>query len=192
MDVGGSTALAAIIKAALRGGVEGAVVVGGANAELLKAAVAHRLQDIGIPVVVAANPEPERGMMSSIRVGVRAVPDGIAVLVWPVDHPFVSHETVRELLAACDSDIVVPECDGTSGHPTFFAGALVPLILALDDAGGLNRLVHRYPERVRRLTVDDPGVTVDVDRPDDLVRGLELVGARSRQSRRDLPPSRRQ
>ncbi|HEY4177721.1 MAG TPA: NTP transferase domain-containing protein [Kofleriaceae bacterium] len=54
---------------------------------------------------VVDNPNPERGMASSISLGFaelsRAVPRTVtAAFLWPVDHPFVREATLRELIKA--------------------------------------------------------------------------------------------
>ena len=98
-----------------------------------------------------------------------ALPGGSDILIWPVDHFNVSAETVVRIAGArALRGIVVPCHRGAGGHPTMFPYDLVPDILALDDSGGLNRMLRLHSERVHRLDVNDPGVVRDVDRPADL------------------------
>jgi CTP:molybdopterin cytidylyltransferase MocA len=116
-------------------------------------------------------------MMSSVREGVSALPFGTHALVWPVDHPYVTDTTIREMIAAASAaslsedpaDIVVPTYLGYGGHPVLFAPTLFGEILALDDRGGLDRLLLAHAARVRRLPVLDEGVLRDVDSADALI-----------------------
>lgn len=162
----GRPALAAVIATAHEAGVVDVLVVTGYHRALVA------------PVVHACgarechNPKPERGMMSSVRAGVAALPSGAAALIWPVDHPLVRAATIRQVVAAWASGpdptarpIVIPCYAGRGGHPTLFPADLRPAILALDDAGGLNRLARRHADRVLRLEVEDPGIIQDLDSP---------------------------
>ena len=50
-------------------------------------------------VRLAVNPNPSRGMFSSIQIGLRAAPDGIPVAILPGDMPFVAGDAVRRVLS---------------------------------------------------------------------------------------------
>ncbi len=195
MDVGGRTAVEAIVDTAVAAGSSGVVVVVRGDPPDLHQAVAQALQtdkarrssrSPAAEVKVLLNRAPGRGMISTVRIGVSEVPRGSAVMVWPVDHPFVSVETVRALAGPGVATIAVPMHDGRGGHPTCFPPSLVPAILALDDSGGLNRIL-RSGREVAQIEVEDPGVILDIDRRADLARGLAMVRESSARSwpRRD-------
>ena len=91
-------------KAAGSGGVY--VVIGAPHGDQIK----KRLPP-GVGSCV--NPRPDRGMLSSIEVGLQSLPQNVsAVLVWPVDVPMVSVETVRAIMTAAPGKIVTPICNG--------------------------------------------------------------------------------
>ena len=118
----------------------------------------------------AINPHPERGMLSSVKVGVAALPNEVSgALVWPVDTPLVRSDTVRAIVAASDQNIVVPEWGGRGGHPIFLPRGRFAELLELDDTLSLKALM---PDRdaVFRIKVDDESVLWDVDLPADLAR----------------------
>ncbi len=169
MPIGGRTALATILAVARRAGAAGVVVVTGHHRSAVAPVVAAG-QAIECP-----NPDPDRGMMSSVRVGVGCLPAGAAALIWPVDHPFVRSATVRHIIAALQTSpdrsappIVVPCYAGRGGHPTLFPADLCSALLVLDDTGGPDRLLRQHANRVLWLPVADPGVRRDIDRPTDL------------------------
>jgi molybdenum cofactor cytidylyltransferase len=119
------------------------------------------------------NPDPSRGMLSSVQCGLRALPEGCdAILVWPVDHPLVTSSTVAAMIAAFRADdppIVVPVHGGRRGHPVLFASRVVPELLSADPGIGARRVVHAHSDRLE-LPVADPGILDDIDTPDDYRR----------------------
>ena len=73
----------------------------------------------------------------------------MAILVWPVDHPFVQADTVRRVVDLARPDrIVIPEFEHSGGHPTAFGRDRFDELRAAVD----------HPEGARlaeRLAVDD-------------------------------------
>ncbi len=113
---------------------------------------------------VVVNPDPARGMASSVGLGFAALPAAIdAAFLWPVDHPRVSAATLRALIARGGG---VPAYRGRGGHPPLVARALIAALAAAtghpDGARGVLR------GRLAAVEVDDPGVVRDVDVPGDL------------------------
>lgn len=124
---------------------------------------------------VALNPEPERGMLTSVWSGLETLAAGRDLLLCPGDHPRVRPDTVRRLIEALDSGgagLVLPVHNGQRGHPLLVAADLVPEIRRLDPQIGLRQLARRHADRLLELEVDDPGVLTDVDRPSDYARLL--------------------
>jgi molybdenum cofactor cytidylyltransferase len=115
------------------------------------------------------NPDPSRGMFSSIREGV-AQAQGDAILVMPGDMPFVSPDTVRAVIAAFERKpaIVSPRYRGKRGHPVALPISLRDEIRAADAHATLHEVVHAHTDMRIDVDVDDPGINRDVDRPEDL------------------------
>ncbi|HEX6837180.1 MAG TPA: nucleotidyltransferase family protein [Polyangia bacterium] len=154
----------AIAETARAGGCDEIVVVAGPpHGQAIRAALP--------PAATAAwNAEPARGMLSSVQAGIAALPAGVAaVLIWPVDIPFVEVGTARSLVEH-DGTIVVPVHNGRGGHPLRVARVHFAEIMTLDPARGLRALVDGHAAEVVRLPVADAGVLVDVDTPDDYAR----------------------
>ena len=124
---------------------------------------------------VVVNPEPGRGMLSSVQCGLRALPPGVhAVLLWPVDHPLVTATTVVELLRARREGghpVVVPTFDGRRGHPVLFDARVLPELLAADPGVGARAVVHAHRDRCE-LPVPDRGVLTGIDTRDDYRRAF--------------------
>jgi molybdenum cofactor cytidylyltransferase len=115
------------------------------------------------------NPDPSRGMFSSIQVGA-ATANGDALVVLPGDMPFVRPETVLAVLAKYRERpaIVSPRYRGKRGHPVVMPLVLRDEIAATAATANLHEVIkHHQDERVD-LDVDDAGVVRDVDTPADL------------------------
>ena len=121
----------------------------------------------GLQIVV--NPDPERGMLSSIQAGLTAA-EGHPILVLPADMPFVRPSTVAAVLAAALSGgaVILPTCRGAHGHPVGLPSALRPAILSADHASTLKGVLGAAGIAHRELQVDDEGILRDVDVPQDL------------------------
>ena len=115
------------------------------------------------------NPDPSRGMFTSIQEGV-AQAQGDAILVMPGDMPFVSPETVRAVIAAYERKpaIVSPRYRGKRGHPVALPAFLRDEIRAASSSATLHDVIHAHMDIRVDVDVDDPGINRDVDRPEDL------------------------
>lgn len=131
---------------------------------------------------LVVNPDPDRGVISSLRLAIRLVfsfdpshpsPPGWAILMALVDHPAVRPETVRTLVETHRADprrIVIPVFrDGTRvrrGHPVVFpAWAVTEFFGAPADREGPRAVVRAHPQAVTEVEVADPGVVMDLDSP---------------------------
>jgi len=116
------------------------------------------------------NPDPSRGMFSSIQEAA-AEADGDAMVVMPGDMPFVRPETVTTLLAAYarKAAIVSPRFNGKRGHPVVLPESLRDEIRAADPHVTLHEIIKKHQNERMDVDVEDGGVVRDVDRPEDLV-----------------------
>jgi molybdenum cofactor cytidylyltransferase len=129
---------------------------------------ARLVHDARVSVVV--NVEPSRGMFSSIQTGV-AAGIGDAYLVLPADMPFVRAATVSVVLdhARAADSVVVPVFRGRRGHPIVTPAGLRTHVLAAAPSSTLKNVLLASAAPQIEVDVDDPGVTRDVDVPNDLI-----------------------
>jgi molybdenum cofactor cytidylyltransferase len=170
----GGSLIAGVVKALRDGGVGRIVLVTAPDDEDLRAWA--RQAD----VETAVNPDPERGMLSSIREGIVAlggaaelVRRGVTLLVSPADLPNLQPGTVAEVLRRMHDSgapIAEPVYRGKRGHPLAIAPRLIPEIETLDLAVGLKQLRDRHEGELLEVPVEDPGVAQDVDTPEDYAR----------------------
>jgi molybdenum cofactor cytidylyltransferase len=95
----------------------------------------------------------------------------VGVLIVPADMPAIRVETYRACLAAFAVDpesLVIAANDGQRGHPIIFPWSLRLDVIGLHN--GLRELTQVHADRVRLVETGDPGVTRDVDSPDDYER----------------------
>lgn len=117
------------------------------------------------------NPARATGMGGSIACGVQALSNEVdAVLIALGDMPRVAHSSLQALLAAFSTrdQIVVPCCDGRRGHPVLFGVHHFSALRALDGDTGAREILKQHAALVREVPVNDPGVLLDVDTPQDL------------------------
>jgi len=123
-------------------------------------------------LVVDDNPDPDRGMFSTIQIGLERALAAHAtiILVQPADMPFVRPETIATVAAECERTgrAVCPRYGDKRGHPLAFPRALAQQLLTVDASTPLNEAFAAIGLVRFELEVDDPGVLRDVDRPSDI------------------------
>jgi len=117
---------------------------------------------------VTHNPEPEAGLSGSWRAGLESLPDDAAgAFLALADMPAPRPGTLSALLDAVAADpgrAARPRFEGKPGHPVYLPRtALEELASQEGDRGARNLLpgLNPFP-----LDTDDPGVILDLDRPD--------------------------
>jgi molybdenum cofactor cytidylyltransferase len=165
--IDGEPLLDRTIDALLDGGVAEVIVVVGKDARAELERDVNAMLDPRVRAV--ENPDPSRGMFSSIQEGV-AQAQGDPILVMPGDMPFVSAETVRAVIAAYERKraIVSPRYRGKRGHPVALPASLRDEIRLADPRATLHDVIHAHTDMRVDIDVEDRGIVRDVDRPEDL------------------------
>jgi len=123
------------------------------------------------------NPDPSRGLSSSLRVGMAALdPEVDAVLIVLGDQPSMPAGVIEALLAApldADHPVVVPvyDDDARGRNPVLLERAAYGLVDDATGDRGLGPVLAAHPELV--LEVPVAGSNPDLDTHDDLVTILE-------------------
>lgn len=170
LPFGGRPALDRVLATCRRGGVDQVHVVLGEHAEAIQ-----QEADLEHSEVVL-NPDPTRGMSSSIREGLRALRQPVeGFFIFPADHPLVPVRVIREMIQAFrqlgeECSIVTPVYTGKRGHPVLFRGSLIDDFLALGPDEPGYTVIRSRADEVFELPVDTPFVANDMDTPEDYVR----------------------
>ena len=117
--------------------------------------------------VVAVNPDPDRGMGSSLRLGLAAASGARAVVVL-VDTPGIGAAEVRRVLAV-DAPFVIARYGERRSHPVAIDRPLWAEVAALAEGDeGARPFMRAHPDLVTEVSCDgDPS---DIDTPADLAR----------------------
>ncbi len=159
-----------VLDRAAEAGVGEVVVVLGADAEAIEGAIGWRGE------LRVRNPEPERGLASSLHVGMATLNPAVdEVLILLGDQPLVAIDTIRSLIRAPadpDRPIVVPVYSADGGrNPVLLRRGAFDLTSETEGDRGLGPLLATHPELVLEVPVE--GANPDVDTAADLARVLE-------------------
>jgi len=147
--------------------------------------IGHRAELItpllsGRAVTVVHNSDYRKGQSSSLKAGLRALPDGVdAVLFMLGDQPLVTPHTINRILNVFNrsqSPIVIPVYKGERGNPVLFSRETFSDLSALDGDSGGRTLFKEYDGRILEVEVDDPHILSDLDTLEDYVGLLRIAG----------------
>jgi len=177
LRLGETTFLAHACRLFARPGVASVVAVLGAEAERVRV-------EAGLPAeaTVVVNDRWREGMITSVWKGLDAAEAlaGDAVLLHPVDNPFVEPATIDAVIAALagGAEIAVPSHGGRRGHPAGFVRDAFSALRRAPTDQGARAVLAQDPRRVVHVPAGE-GCLVDLDGPRDL--------AEAREARRRLP-----
>ena len=118
----------------------------------------------------ATNPDPDRGMFSSLQCGLAMIPPEMqAVMFTPVDHPDIAEDTVERLAGLFRSQaapLTIPVYQREHGHPVCISRAVINHLTSLPVTANANDILHSYYENASFIEIADPGIVSDIDDPD--------------------------
>ena len=113
------------------------------------------------------NPHPERGLSSSLQMGLTALRDCTGVLFLVADQPLLRRESVSRLVRLWRSrpdGIAALGHHGVRGNPCLFPRHLFPELMALTGDQGGSAVIRRHAAEVTLLEVPRQEL-LDVDTP---------------------------
>jgi CTP:molybdopterin cytidylyltransferase MocA len=179
LSMGNSTVIETVINIFLQAGISDITVVLGHRADDLKPVVDRS------HVRWILNERYDEGMYSSVVSGVsglysaRAEVKGVFLL--PVDMPLISSLTIKKITMAYSisgSHIFYPTYLKQRGHPPLIPSDLFSEILAWNGPGGLRSFLERYEARASGVEVQDKGILMDIDTPEDYSEICRVYGKR--------------
>jgi len=167
LRLGGSTVLRRAVGIAGAAGLDPVLVIVGHEGERARAELA------GLPCTAVENPDHARGINTSLRAGITAVPaDCGAAVVLLADMPFVTAGMVRALVErfrSGDAPLVLSVYGDVLAPPTLYGRELFPELGALEGEGCGKRVMKRH--RAEALEIAWPSSKLaDVDVPADVER----------------------
>ncbi|MEW6112116.1 MAG: nucleotidyltransferase family protein [Thermodesulfobacteriota bacterium] len=181
LEVHGHTVLWWVVRAALVSELARVILVVGPDSKSVSASLgdlktASRLQ-------VTPNPQPERGMSSSLTAGLAHVDTGSAgALIMLGDQPGITSAVIDDLVAAFRRDpesIVVPTVRGRRTTPVLFPRSLFPDLMGIrGDVGGRD-VLNSHPDRVVLVETGPYYDDTDMDTPADLDKLQAVLQSRT-------------
>jgi molybdenum cofactor cytidylyltransferase len=167
VEVGGRPLVRIAVEQALASRGRPVIVVTGHERDRVEAALK------GLAVTFVHNPEFARGLSTSLKTGLAAVPaDTGGAIVCLGDMPQVDAALIDRLIDAFDPKngrlIVVPTTEGKRGNPVVWSRRFFPELEALEGDVGARHLIAGYQEAVVEVAVSGAAALVDIDTPDAL------------------------
>lgn len=155
-----------VTRTALLAGLSPVVVVTGAEAEAVEAAVE------GFPITITRNTHWQDGQSSSIQAGLRALPgqSGAAIFLL-ADQPQVMPTILQALTeqhAHTLAPIVAPLVTGQRANPVLFDRLTFPDLMSLSGDVGGRAIFAKH--RVNYFPWHDESLLLDIDTPEDFQR----------------------
>lgn len=123
-------------------------------------------------VKVVVNEDYQRGMLSSIQLGVEQVCSEYFFVVH-ADMPCIKPETFYKLWQSRAKGSVFPGDNTHSGHPVLINAALKEFILRSPSTGSMKSILKNFP--MDYLKLKDDGINFDVDTPA-AYQALQAIG----------------
>ena len=128
------------------------------------------------PAIAVFNPDYKHGMLSSVQMGFRSLPQGAqAAIVLLGDQPAIDHKIIDRIIegySQTKKGIIIPTYKKERGHPVLFDMKYKNEILALNQKVGLRGIVYGHPEDVFEMPVNDSAILRDIDNMEDYKREL--------------------
>jgi CTP:molybdopterin cytidylyltransferase MocA len=214
LDIGGKPALFHLLDSIRMAGLDRIIIVTGHGHERIERALAGN--DCQLSVLTAYNADYGNGMFSSVKAGIEALRNGDelqAALLFPVDAPLVSAETIAGLIDAhymhssilknqplsgadsCEKPkasldfaaFAVTVYKGKNGHPLLIPSEYFGEILDYAGEGGIKAIRNKYADSMIRYETEDEGCVLDMDTPEDYEKLLAhyLSSTEQRQNKWD-------
>ncbi len=170
----GCTVLEKAVHSFLKSGIGDIRVVVGHRANELYPV----LDRLGIQTIF--NPDFSDGMFSSVTAGVESLSPAVqGFFLLPVDNPIVNRETLDKLqdkFFTTQFGIIYPSYQGTRGHPPLISCRYVNKVMTWNKPGGMRALLEQYEQDALEVEVNDQGILLDMDTPEDYLQMLKYCG----------------
>ncbi|MCC7528185.1 MAG: nucleotidyltransferase family protein [Candidatus Melainabacteria bacterium] len=186
LQLGQTIAIKRVIETTLKSRSTRSLVVLGSRADSLIAEIKD------FPVETIINRNYASGRTGSLKCALRHLSDKLestAVLIFPVDCPFVSHQVLDSLIdclllrpaSSTESVWIVPSFEGRRGHPILLSGPVLKRILWLDDDFSLRDFLYNLITSEQSLVqielpVDSQAVVDNINTSADVQRLLKREG----------------
>ncbi|MGE7595586.1 nucleotidyltransferase family protein [Peribacillus frigoritolerans] len=151
------------------------IVVAGFQAGIIQEEIVKIISEnaYSFQIEFVYNENFDQGMFHSIQKGCNEV-NAPTFFITPGDCPLVKKETVQ-LLAKHKGNVVIPSFDYKGGHPIKLSSEVKQKILETNPESNLRVVLDGYEKQY--MNVDDAGVLMDVDTPEDYQKAINYDNA---------------
>lgn len=111
------------------------------------------------------NPDPDRGRLSSLQLGIQKSNIEEGLFIHNVDNPFVSQKMLHHIYTGSyenkEFDYISLRYHGQGGHPLMVSKSLAQAILDEPSYESLNHILSKYKRT--DVAVDDPAILVNIN-----------------------------
>lgn len=172
LPVAGQAMVRHVVEAALASSAAPVLVVLGHQQHEVRQALR------GLKVRFVVNADHAKGLSTSLRAGLEALPadiDGAVICLG--DMPRVSAGLIDALIAAfdpaADRRIVVPTWRGRRGNPVLWSRDLFPAMRELAGDVGARQLILQHADAVAEVEAESDATLIDIDTPEALAAYAE-------------------
>lgn len=169
-----SSTIAAHVIAMLKElGISPIVVVTGNRADELENHIINNIDDGDVIFVRNASYMTSQ-MFDSVKIGLEAIKGKCErILMMPIDYPAIKKDTYEKLLSH-KAPLVRPICNERHGHPLIIEETLLDYLIKYNGEGGIKGAAKTLGIDFADVSVDDPGVYMDVDTPAEYASLLKM------------------
>lgn len=157
----GKTMIEKVIENVMNSGIDNTMVVVGSHGDEIIEVIRH------LPITTCYNNNYKKGMLSSVKCGVRSLPSNYdALLVFLGDQPMIPTEAVKTVIEAYKNSgkgIVIPTFEKRRGHPLLIDRKYREAIERLDEKEGLRALAVKFADDVLEVETNMPEILRDID-----------------------------
>ncbi len=121
-------------------------------------------------VSLVLNPETEKGMLYSVVLGLKKLTDEDGVMIFPVDHPYVSVDTIKNILSIFSEkpdSAVKPAFGDKTGHPVVVPRKAADKIVYISPEKGLSETLREVCGVTETVRVNDRGILKNINKAED-------------------------
>ena len=130
----------------------------------------------GLPVQIVHNPEWSGGQSTSVRTGIRALPEQTDAVIFLLgDQPYISIELLQSLKDTYSQSypaILAPYVRGKRSNPVLFDRCVFDVLCQLHGDAGARSIFAEYPPTP--LVWSDERLLFDMDTPEDYKKLLMM------------------
>jgi molybdenum cofactor cytidylyltransferase len=164
LKIGDESFARCIARKARQAGITAILLITGPDHDAIAA-------ELGPDIVCVRNEDFLRGQISSLQKGIRSLAaEADAVMVWPVDQPLITADTVQRLVQSFQREehaLTVPVYRGRKGHPVIYRKQVMQSALSLDSWQTGKELQSMYSNDRMLVDVEDPAILIDIDTPEE-------------------------